>query len=215
MQPVHVHAGGLARVGHLLHVAATFGGLRTFDLRDIMRVTGRAPFGYRCVLPQSGRLRPHGGEGDERMRFSFVSVERDSAHGASGGGHLIFGEFGEHGSGRRLGRVPIGLITASNATAPAHTTEVRVHEPGIARMQGATVIDGTWFVSASDGIKPGDLWVGSGSTWTRYRGVLPAGPEDVTATVDGRRLWSLCEYPRRRWVYAIDPGRWRGQVSTG
>ena len=205
MTAVHVHAGGLARVGYRLYAAATFGGLRAFDLRDIMRVSGRAPFGYRCVLPQSGRERLHGGQSEDRMRFSFVSVERNVERGGSVDGHLVVGEFGPHGSGRRLGRVPVDALINS----PEPTPVVELREPGIARMQGAAVIDGTWFVSASDGVKPGDLWVGAGSDWTRHRGVLPAGPEDLAATPDGHRLWSLCEYPRRRWVYAMDADRWR------
>lgn len=204
MQPVHVHAGGLARIGHRLYAAATFGGLRAFDLRDILQVTGRRPFGYRCVLPQSGHERLHGGQGDERMRFSFVSLERDPA---GGDGHLVVGEFGPHRAGRRLGRVPVAGVTGSMEA----TEVIEVQEPGIPRMQGAAVIDGTWFVSASNGVKPGDLWVGSGSSWTRHPGVLPAGPEDLTATADGRRLWSLCEYPRHRWVYAMDAARWRNE----
>jgi hypothetical protein len=213
MEPVQVHAGGLARVGHQLYAAATFGGLRVFDLRDILRVTGRpsrsrAPFGYRCVLPQSGHQRLNGGKGGERMRFSFVSLERE-ASGQGDGGHLVVGEFGPHKSGRRLGRVPVAGVIGP--TEP--TQVVELHEPGIARMQGAAVIDGTWFVSASNGVKPGDLWVGAGLSWTRHRGVLPAGPEDLAATPDGHRLWSLCEYPRRRWVYAIDARRWRDEPA--
>lgn len=216
--PIQVHAGGLARLGHRLYAAATFGGLRVFDLRDIMQLTGRGLFGYRCVLPQSGHQRLHGGHGDERMRFSFVSVERGATggrgsagggagtgEGTDGGDHLIIGEFGPHQTGRRLGRIPVAGLTPS--AEPTAVTEV--HEPGIPRMQGAAVIDGTWFVSASNGLKPGDLWVGSGASWTCHRGVLPPGPEDLCATADGRRLWSLCEYPRRRWVYAMDPARWR------
>jgi hypothetical protein len=204
MEPVQVHAGGLARIGHVLFVAATFGGLRAFDLRDILQVTGplsrgTAPFGYRCVLPQSGYQRLHGGRGEERMRLSFVSVER----GGSAEEHLVVGEFGPHGHGRRLGRILAADLGSAHATVVSE-----LHEPGIARMQGAAVLDGTWFISASNGVKPGDLWVGADSRWTRHGGVLPAGPEDLASTPEGRRLWSLCEYPRRRWVYALDAERW-------
>ncbi|MEO6116260.1 MAG: hypothetical protein ABIP33_07740, partial [Pseudolysinimonas sp.] len=143
MRPVTIHAGGLAVVGERLFAAATYGGLRVFDLRDILRVTGRGPFGYRHVLPQSGHERLAGGEAgsesggqfDSRMRFSFVSLERDSS---GGGDHLVVGEFGPEAAGKRLGRVRVG-----------GTEVIDMHEPGIPRMQGATVVDGTWFVSAS------------------------------------------------------------------
>jgi hypothetical protein len=199
MRPVNIHAGGLALVGNRLYAAATFDGLRRFELGDILRVSGPGPFGYRHVLPQSGHERLVGGEGDERMRFSFVSLERDSA---GGDGHLVVGEFGLEEHGRRLGRVPIG-------DRAERVEVIDLHEPGIPRMQGATVVDGTWFVSTSDGLKPGDLWVGSGGSWVRHSGVLPPGPEDLSASHDGHRLWSLSEYPRKRWVFAMDTERWR------
>ena len=197
MRPVTIHAGGLALVGTRLHVAATYGGLRTFDLDDILRVTGRGPFGYRHVLPQSGHERLVGGGGVERMRFSFVSLERDST---GGGDHLVVGEFGPDREGRRLGRIPV--------VGSGRRNVVDIHEPGIPRMQGATVVDGTWFVSASHGLRAGDLWVGSGGTWVRHAAVLPPGPEDLTASHNGTRLWSLSEYPRRRWVFAMDTKSW-------
>jgi len=199
MRPVGIHAGGLALLGDRLYVAATYGGLRRFELRDILRVTGRGLFGYRHVLPQTGHERLIGGEGDERMRFSFVSVERDSSGGHD---HLIVGEFGPEAHGRRLGRVPV-------SEGSERVDLIDMHEPGIPRMQGAAVVDGTWFVSASHGQRPGDLWVGSGGAWVPHAAVLPPGPEDLTASHDGRRLWSLSEYPRRRWVFAIETERWR------
>ena len=214
MRPVEIHAGGLAVVGDRLYVAATYDGLRTFTLGDILRTRGRGPFGYEHVLPQSGHERLVGGEGDGRMRFSFVSVERDSSGGAD---RLVVGEFGPEGAGRRLGRVPVRSASRDLASHdfPAQPVELAdLHEPGIPRMQGAAVIDGTWFVSSSHGVRPGDLWVGSGGstrTWVRHLAVLPPGPEDLTASHDRRRLWSLCEYPGKRWVFAIDAERWRAE----
>jgi len=215
MRPVVIHAGGLAVVGSRLYAAATYGGLRRFDLGDILRVRGRGPFGYPYVLPQSGHERLVGGEntgdGDERMRFSFVSVERapkgGRGEGRSGGEHLVVGEFGPEHHGRRLGRIPL-------AGADERVEVIDLHEPGIARMQGATVVGGTWFVSASHGSRPGDLWVGSGGTWARHPAVLPPGPEDLSASHDGRRLWSLSEYPGKRWVFAMDAERWRKESAS-
>lgn len=213
MRPVGIHAGGIAVVGSRLYVAATYGGLRRFNLGDILRVRGRGPFGYRHVLPQSGHERLVGGEGDSRMRFSFVSVERTPGEGRGEGPghaeHLVVGEFGAEHHGRRLGRVP---LTAADTDAGPDAVErvevIDVHEPGIARMQGAAVVDGAWFVSASHGSRPGDLWVGSDGAWVRHPAVLPPGPEDLSASHDGRRLWSLSEFPRRRWVFTMDAERW-------
>jgi hypothetical protein len=103
--------------------------------------------------------------------------------------------------------------THLSATASDPVEVIDLHEPGIPRMQGATVVDGTWFVSASHGPAPGDLWVGSSGVWVQHRGVLPPGPEDLTASHDGRRLWSLSEYPRQRWVFAMDADRWRNAAA--
>ncbi|MES1212232.1 MAG: hypothetical protein ABUT11_01650, partial [Leifsonia sp.] len=119
MRPVTIHAGGLAVVGDRLYAAATYGGLRRFELGDILRVTGRAPFGYRCVLPQSGHERLVGGEGEDRMRFSFVSVGRTRS---GAGDHLIVGEFGPGAPGRRLGRLPVAGIR-SGAVDPVEVID--------------------------------------------------------------------------------------------
>ncbi len=218
--PVQIHAGGLARVGQVLYAAATFGGLRRFELDDILHVTGRAPFGYRCVLPQSGHETLHGGSDDDPMRFSFVSVERSTD--PDGGEHLVVGEFGPHERGRRLGRVPVPVPRVAGSGRPGtdRVEVVDLEEPGIPRMQGAAVIDSTWFVSASNGREPGELWVGSRAdaasrtSWRRHREVLPMGPEDLAVSADGGRLWSLCEYPRHRGVYAVDARRWRDEPAA-
>jgi hypothetical protein len=199
MDVVPVHAGGIAWVGDRLWVAATHGGFRTFDLRDILRVRGRAPHGYRHVLPQSTSERASGSSGDERMRYSFVSVERTPG---GGGPHLIVGEYGDHQRGR-VSRMP---LTPENAHIDAELVEL--HTPGIPRMQGAAVIKGRWFITASNGTEAGDLWVGSPTDgWTRHPRALPPGPEDLAASDDGERLWSLSEYPGKRWVFSLNARR--------
>jgi hypothetical protein len=76
-------------------------------------------------------------------------------------------------------------------------------------MQGAAVHDATWFLSASagDGVA-GDLYVGTPDGWTRHRGVLPTGPEDLAWSRPGVELWSVTEALGRRTVYPIDATRW-------
>ena len=80
-----------------------------------------------------------------------------------------------------------------------------VVHPGLDRMQGACVVDGTWYVTTSNGRKRnGDLWVGEPGALVRHEGVLPPGPEDLAREPHAPRLWSLTEHPGARWVYAID-----------
>jgi hypothetical protein len=200
--PVAVHAGGLAWTGDRLLVAATFSGFLEFRTSDILRVTGRAsrssaPFGYRHVLPVHSRHEPIHPRAGNRMRYSFLSPETGTGANAEADANtmrLVAGEYGAHDR-LRLARLAIGgdggVVDES-------------HSPGVAHMQGAALHDGTWFVSASRGDREnGDLWVGPTGSLVRHRGVLPAGPEDITIRPGTSKLWSVSENPGRRWLYSI------------
>ena len=214
--PVHVHAGGIIVAGDRLLVAATFGGMREFLLSDIIRTpsTGRwrkaaGPFAYRHLLPESAGYRPAKAPAIERLRYSFVGLETgtpdltDAATDAPGdaptGVALVTGEYSPEDQGR-LGRMLL---------ADGRTTIERTHVPTIPRMQGAVIHNGVWFVTASRGHRTnGDLWVGEPGAMTRHAGVLPPGPEDIAAWPDRDQLWSVSEFPRKRWVYAVGLSRW-------
>ena len=85
-----------------------------------------------------------------------------------------------------------------------------VHDAQPPRMQGAAVHGSTWFLSASAGEGvDGDLYVGAPGAWTRHRGVLPPGPEDLAWSRPGEELWCLTEWPGSRWVFPIDTRRWQ------
>lgn len=205
LEPVVVHAGGIGWSGGTLLVADTFGGVRTFALEDLLRVPA-APFGYAHVLPQRSRWRAdHTGAGrGRRLRMSFLSLERGE------GLRLVAGEYGNTGTTDRLIRLTLdaggALVTGpSGVSAP-----LDVHEPGLRRMQGVCVVDGTWFLTTSNGERRrGDLWAGVPGDLRRHRAVLPPGPEDLAVDPVTGMLWSLSEWPGRRRVFQIDPARWR------
>jgi hypothetical protein len=112
---------------------------------------------------------------------------------------LITGEYSKNANGR-LGRLH---LTGDRSTVND------VHVPQILEMQGAVVHNGVWFVNASRGDKSGgDLWVGTPGKMTRHAGVLPPGPEDNAVLADRNEIWSVTEFPRKRWIYAIDLRRW-------
>ena len=77
-------------------------------------------------------------------------------------------------------------------------------ERGVGHMQGAAVVGGTYYVTR----QPGPLAASAACTSARraasgaYRWALPVGPEDITYWPSTNTLWSLSEYPGRRWVYA-------------
>lgn len=212
--PLKVHAGGIVWHGRYLHVAATWRGIYCFRLDDILRVfTGGDPrrlhvhgdgrvdsFGYRYVLPVRFRYDALADPGHEPMRYSFLSLD-SSSHPH----RLVVGEYGERGTPARLAVFELDPGTAlPRADENGHARPVEFHETGIRAMQGAAAVDGTYFVTASAGRHGrGSLWVGRPGVFRRYPHVLPVGPEAIAFWPATGQLWSLTEYPGRRYVFAM------------
>ena len=117
LEPLHVHAGGVVWCGPYLHIAATSRGVITCRVDDLLRVpdhsmgdVGRlalepdrvSSYGYRYVLPVRFAYRAVTDEGLERLRYSFLSLDR----GASPP-ELVVGEYGNTKQTRRLARFPL------------------------------------------------------------------------------------------------------------
>ena len=204
--PVVVHAGGIVWTGDRLLVAATLGGIREFRLGDIVRAPSRGllrrsagPFGYRYLLPEFASHRPPKGAKEGRMRYSFIAAETSTRQADDAEAlRIVAGEYAKHNR-RRVAR----LSVRGDATTIDET-----HVPHIAEMQGVAVHNGEWFVNASRGDKHGaDLWVGAPGAMVRYAGVLPPGPEDLAVWAGRDELWSVTEFPGKRWVYVVDLAR--------
>jgi hypothetical protein len=210
--PVEVHAGGIVWSGDRLLVAATFGGIREFRLSDILStprkgILRRASglYGYRFVLPEAGRYLPPKSKSKRGMRYSFLALETVTGDSTGrdpeveNGLRIVAGEYGKNHFGR----------VARLTLAPGATVIDTTHVPDIPEMQGAVVHNGTWFINASRGDKQGgDLWVGTPGAMKRNAGVLPIGPEDIAIWPERRQMWSVTEFPGKRWVYALDIDRW-------
>ena len=199
--PVVVHAGGIVWSGDRLLVAATGGGFREFRLSGILSLPARGllgrglrrgsgPFGYRYVLPEFGTFAPPKTK-DPKLRYSFIALHNDDDAGEL---LLVSGEYSKKGEPR----------LAQLRLYDQHAAVDQTHVPGIAEMQGAVLADDTWFVNASRGDKlGGDLWVGAPDAMVRHEHVLPPGPEDMALWPERRQIWSVTEFPGKRWVYAI------------
>jgi hypothetical protein len=206
--PVRVHAGGIVWYGKHIFVAGSSAGIRVFRLDDIVRVRNRLRTkGYRYVLPQLSSYAAEHDEGAEKMTYSFMSLDR-----AGEEDHLVAGEYGVKGGSHRLIRYPIDRDTQLlRSDERGWSLPAELHDRQVARMQGAVIVDGTWVVTSSNGEGiAGDLWVGKPGHFVRHGGVLPTGPEDITYLPQRRQLWSLTEWPGRRWVYWMDAERWLG-----
>lgn len=203
LEPLRVHAGGIVWLGPYLHVAATARGVMTCRLDDLVRVPDGVDLpthGYRYVLPVRFSYRAVTGDGLERLRYSFLSLDR-----AADPMQLVVGEYGNHRQTRRLARFPLDPESSVLAAGDDGASRpVALDEEGAVRMQGAAIAQDTWYVTASTGPwVPGSVYVGRPGRWRRHRWATPMGPEDVTWWSSTDQLWSVTEHPRRRWVFSM------------
>lgn len=202
MKALTVHAGGLVWHGPYLHVAGTRRGLLTCRLDDIIEVTpGPESFGHRYVLPVRFTYEAVAAPGTEKLRYSFLSLDRGSNPPA-----LVAGEYGVDEQTHRLARFPFDPRTHHlHATEEGLSYPTGLDEQGGSHMQGAAVVGDTWYVTTSRGPRRnGQLLVGHPGAFQVLRRALPPGPEDITYWPATDQLWSLSEHPGKRWVFAMD-----------
>jgi hypothetical protein len=214
VRPHKVHAGGIVWHGDHLHVAGTARGISTFHLDDVLRVgvlgdrdrlgVGTGSFGYRFLLPVRFTYDGFAEDGHERMRYSFLSLDRTGTEP-----RLLAGEYGRDGASTRL--VDFALDPATSllsVSEEGHALPLSLPLHGVEGMQGATVVDGRWYVTTSAGrYLRGSLYVGRPGAFRRHARVLPVGVEDLAYWPSRDELWTLSEYPGRRFVLAMERSR--------
>lgn len=203
LAPLRVHAGGIVWHGAYLHVAATAKGFFTCRLDDLFRVAddvaASTTYGYRYVLPVRFSYRAETDEGHERLRYSFISLDRGTTPP-----QLVAGEYAYGPKTRRLARFPVDEATGLLATTDDGLSRPAGLDEGVGQMQGAVVARGRWHVTVSQGPwVPGSVYVGAPGSLRRHRWATPMGPEDIAYWPSTDLLWSVSEHPRRRWIFAI------------
>ena len=205
LEPLLVHAGGLAWCGPYLHVAGTRSGLFTCRPDDIIRVDSTEDtFGHRYVLPVRFAYQAHASEGVEQMRYSFLSLDRSSPQP-----HLLAGEYGRGQMTRRLARFPLDPETYHLvAHEDGSSRPVWLDQRGVGHMQGAVFVRDRYYVTVSRGrYRLGKVYVGAPGSFRGFRWTVPVGPEDLAYWPSSDMLWSLSEYPRKRYVFAVRRSR--------
>jgi hypothetical protein len=205
LRPLLVHAGGLVWCGPYLHVAGTRRGLFSCLVDDIIQVHSTDDvFGYRFVLPVRFAYDAAASEGVEPMRYSFLSLDRSTRPP-----QLVAGEYGRAEMTRRLVRYPLDPDTQHLAVhADGTSRPVSFDERGLGHMQGAAVVGDTYYVTHSRGrYRLGHLYVGRPGDFRAFPRALPVGPEDISYWPSTDLLWSLSEYPGRRYVFAVPRGQ--------
>ena len=216
LRPMNIHAGGIVWAGPYLHVAATNRGFVTARVDDITRVAGDDDhpeklelegtrlhaFGHRYVLPVRFTYRASTDDGHERLRYSFMSLDRRSDPPA-----LVAGEYASSAKATaRLARYPLDPTTWQLTTGDdGFSRPLALDDGGVRRMQGAVIAAGRYHVTVSHGPwMPGSVHAGLPGSMTEHRWALPMGPEDLSYWPSTDRLWSVTEHPRRRWIVSMD-----------
>lgn len=205
LEPLRVHAGGIVWHGPYLHIAATRRGLFTARLDDVLRVPSHVndldTFGYRYVLPVCSTYEAQTDEGVEPMRYSFMSLARDGDRR-----RLVAGEYGRGSMTKRLACYALDRSADLVADHGGAARPEVLHAGGAANMQGAVIVDGRWHVTRSRGPRElGSLCVGEPGALDERQRAIPMGPEDLTYWPSTGTLWTVTEWPGRRWIVAIRP----------
>lgn len=199
LRPLTVHAGGLVWGGPFLHVAGTRRGLYTCRMDDLVRVEpSEETFGHRYVLPV--RFAYDATDDAEQMRYSFLSLDRSTEVP-----HLVAGEYGKGGMTTRIVRYALDPASYRlHAEEDGVSRPVTFDERGVGHMQGATIARGRYHVTTSRGRwRLGAMQVGAPGAFRTFRRAIPPGPEDICYRADDDLLWSLTEYPGRRFVFSM------------
>jgi hypothetical protein len=219
LEPLRVHAGGVVWCGPYLHIAATTRGVITCRVDDLLRVpeaamgdVGRlaletdrvSSYGYRHVLPVRFAYRAMTDDGLERLRYSFLSLDRTVSPP-----ELVVGEYGNSAQTTRLARFPLDPETLFLAQGEDGVSRpLVIDDGGVVRTQGAAIAHGRWYLTRSTGKwVPGSIYAGTPGAFRRYRWATPMGPEDIAWWPSTDLLWSVSEHPRRRWIYSMKRSR--------
>ncbi len=215
LQPLTIHAGGIAWSGDWLHVAATGRGLFSAHTDDIMRVEtsqlrpgsiGMSPdrvdsYGHRFVWPVRQAWKAHADDGHEKLRYSFLATASDAAPPV-----LLAGEYGRGEQSTRLATFPLD----PDAGLPAHDAHgtsrpLSLDCGGVRGMQGVALARGRHHVSVSCGPwTPGTILTGAPGALRPFRWAVPMGPEDLSYRSRDDTLWTVTEHPRRRWLVQME-----------
>ena len=197
--------------GNLLYVVDTSDGLRVFDLDHIYKVddsikdsAGKSgskygAYGYKYALPQVRSYRWQAPPaGTRNLRFSFVSLDRTTVPDS-----IVVGEYDAERTDSRLVRWDIDYRNRLLKTSGGIATASEAVQHDQTKVQGATSIDGKFFLTKSGGSLVTFSWKAGEKTTAD---VFPAVPEDLSYE-KGVGLWTLMEPPGQRNVMAVDPSK--------
>ena len=111
----------------------------------------------------------------------------------------------------RLARYEVDPVTSQlRADDDGGCRPTVLEDGGVPGMQGATSVDGTWYVTTSRGrYRLGSVWVGRPGALGASTGTSCPWARRTSPTGRSAPLWSLSEYPGARYVYAMPRAHFR------
>lgn len=206
--PLASHVGGVSWVGNYLYVAQTGGGVRVFDVNQLLKVSdpSKVPAGTEpYVLPQVGYYhsqpapgeKAHAGEGSAPL-FSGLSVDRTGETPA-----LLSQEYDAEHPGGRIVRWPIdpksGLLQDEGGVVQA----TDAWSVPLKRLAG--------IVRTKDGFEvatmgsPSGLWQLKEGETPKLKDSLAQGIQQFSYDSLRNQIWTLAEHPGKRMVWTFNP----------
>lgn len=195
-----IHAGGIVWYGNTLYVVETDKGIRVFDMDYIWRVdigdhVGKnddgsyTAQGYKYVLPQ---VTSYEFSSDFYFKHSYVSLDRTTTPDS-----ILVGEFR-----RDANKHPIRMVQydLDYTTRRLHTDDngqakgTWAYCVNVEGAQGAVQVDGTIYISTSNGEEPGEIFTWTPGGAALETSLLPKGPEDLTYDVRTEQIFTVLEH---------------------
>jgi hypothetical protein len=208
LAPLASHVGGMSWVGNYLYVAQTGGGVRVFDVSQLLKVTdsskvpaGTSPY----VLPQVGYYRSqpapgekaHAGSGSAPL-FSGLSIDRTGKTPA-----LLSQEYDDKNPGGRIIRWPIDPKTGQLSTSEGVVQATDAWSVPLKRLAG--------IVRLKDGFRVATMGTPSG-LWSMQDGQKPKAVDSLAIGIQqfsldptSNQVWTVAEHPDHRMVWSFTP----------
>lgn len=204
---VPIHAGGIVWYGNTLWVVDTSNGIRVFDMDNIWQVDsgdgvgkksggGYSAQGYRYVIPQ---VMWYEWTPDFPFRFSYISLDRTTTPDS-----ILVGEYQPASSDKPIRMAQFDLdykIRRLKTDADGLAKASWAYCVGIDRMQGAVQVDGTIYISRSNGEnKGGDIFTWTPGGAAEITGSFPPGSEDLSYDKRSGEIYTPTEHPGKRYI---------------
>ncbi len=200
LEPLKSHVGGVTWSGDYLYVAQTNGGIRVFDVRELLKVTdsSKVPSGTEeYVLPQVGYYKTQGLPGT-KPTFSGLSLDRTGTNPA-----LLSQEYDGENPGGRIIRWEIDPKTGRLAAEDGVVQADDAWSVPMTRVAGVVKLEDGFRIATMG--TPANLFEAREGAYPEQVDSLAKGIQQFSWDWTRNKVWTLAEHPGNRVVWAFEP----------